>query len=92
MPLATTRATAMSNETPPDADDSLTTTTRVYKDILDLAHNVCTHRKGANKKRLKLTEYLDSILRPVIAADHEAVMDEIADSRRKSRKKPPDQT
>lgn len=44
---------------------------RVCQDIHDMARAVCMHTKLPNGTRLKLTDFLDSILRPAVKKAYE---------------------
>lgn len=62
-----------------------TSTTRIDSDLLDKARQHCAHTKKSNGKPLKVTEYLDLILRPAILKDHAATMKRITDEQRTKR-------
>ncbi len=61
-----------------DEDQPSTRTARVDTELLRLARIVCAHTPGRNGKQLKLTDYLDSILRPHITKDYQATMKRVA--------------
>jgi hypothetical protein len=56
----------------------MTATARVHTDLLEMARIVCAHTKDGQGRHLKLTEYLDSVLRERITRDHAAVLKRIA--------------
>lgn len=74
-----------------DKEQPPTVTGRVATELMEMARIVCAHTKDSSGKRLKLTDYLDSILRPAITKDHEEVMARIAhEQRTRTKRKTPD--
>lgn len=77
-------------EQPPDSPP--TVTVRMDADLVQLARIVCALTPGRGNKQTKLVDYLDSIVRGRITADHAAVMARVAreqQSSRGSKRKPP---
>lgn len=67
-----------------------TGTARIYNDLLEYARIVCAHAHTPGGRRLKLTEYLDSILRPAITRDHAATLARVAEGQRPKPKRTKD--
>ncbi len=65
-------------------EHSPTETTRVFTDILDMARTLCANTRLPNGKRLKLTDYLDSILRERVSRDYDEMLKRMNQQRRKS--------
>jgi hypothetical protein len=63
-----------------------TENTRIFVDLLDKARIICAHTRLPSGKRLKLTDYLDSLLRERITRDHDQVMKRLIQEQQ--RKKP----
>lgn len=61
----------------PEPYQAPTATVRLAVELIEQARIVCAHTKAPGGKRLKLTDYLDSINRPAITRDYQAVMDRL---------------
>lgn len=69
----------------PDQQPS-TQTTRVATDLMDMLREIAVHTKDARGRPMKLTDLLDSLLRPVTVQRHQQVMDRIVSEQTKGRK------
>jgi hypothetical protein len=61
----------------PQSEPPSTATARIAVELLEKARVICAHTKGRGGKQLKLTDYLDSLLRKKIESDHAAVLKRI---------------
>jgi hypothetical protein len=69
---------------PPEPYQPPTQTVRVAVELVEMASVICAHEKAVGgRKRLKMTDLFDSILRPVLTARHQAVLDRIASDYKK---------
>jgi hypothetical protein len=64
---------------PPSGDEQQrpsSETVRLAADLVEMARVVCFNRRTSSGRRLKLTEYLDGLLRGQITKDFEATQQE----------------
>ncbi len=54
-----------------------TSTGRIDTELMRKARIICAHSKGRGGRNLKLSDYLDRLVRAQIEQDYERVMDEI---------------
>lgn len=80
-PASSLETIIMAAEEPPP-----TVTARVATELMNMARIVCAHTKGAHGRPIKLTDYLDSILRGKITRDYEHIMQRIAQEQSKGKK------
>jgi hypothetical protein len=63
----------------PTPERSPTETARIASELMDMARVVCAHTRDSRGRQLKLTDYLDKLLRGPITREHTAVLKKIKD-------------
>jgi hypothetical protein len=79
----------MADEVRPADDQPSSETARIASDLMEMAREICFHTKTTGNKRLKLAQYLDNLLRPLITRDHAALQERLAQERKPRGRKPP---
>ncbi len=71
------------------APDNLppTVTMRVARELAEMARVVCAHRRGPGGRPLRVVDYIDSLLRPLVTRDHEAELAKVAEQHGKPGRK-----
>ncbi len=62
--------------TPPPAaepDQPSSETVRVAGDLMEMLRLICFHTRDERNRRLKLTQYVDGLLRPLVVREHAAL-------------------
>ncbi|MDE2104068.1 MAG: hypothetical protein KGL39_42920 [Patescibacteria group bacterium] len=60
-------------------------TVRVAHELMEMAREFCFNTRTSQGKRLKLTQYIDSLLRAAIIKDHKAMQKRLSQERKESK-------
>ena len=55
-----------------DSEPASSETVRVSTDLMEMFREICFHTRDERNRRLKLTQYLDGLLRPIALREYDA--------------------
>lgn len=55
-----------------DPEPASSETVRVSSDLVEMLREICFHTRDERNRRLKLTQYLDGLLRPIVVREYAA--------------------